>query len=497
MFHKVLSVDSGKKPSELKEVTIGAPRATNSAHPQMIRFPFLKSRISPKDLPPSMLSMDSACTFIDMSPSVMCIVDDDCGIRSFNAAFKRMIFIERPHVGKRLLNLVDAIASEDIEKFIADQLTCKEIGSQESRGEYSTRIPSRDNSDPKTTSYCWTIAWTPSRTFGVVTGAPVFSQASMLSKAIDEVALKAFGKEAKWAQPNGDDKSRRRSSINLTRNLTRILESVEAKVKQADEAVISALSESLNKKRVFVRHINHEIRTPLNVVMAGLDFLSTSHGDQIPELREMVREIKSACAVAIEILNDLLAYERIDSDTLTLQKSSLDIAKIVRGVGAMFEIQAKYSDIQLKIEDTVNQDFIIVDADEVKLSQVLRNLVGNAFKFTPSGGKVELRMLLVEESNRVRIEVHDTGPGIDKVERGQLFAKAVVYDEKELQSEQGSGLGMRVSQKIIDLHGGIIGVDTTWDGPGSKFYIELPVVQTRQSVMRVEGNVYNLVDCCT
>lgn len=489
MFNKVLAVDTVRKPLEASSPP-QLHRPALASPTQMLKFPFLKSRISPRDIPEpsSILTLDMACAFADMTPAIMCVVDDDCGIRSFNAAFKRMILIERPHVGKRLLNLVDAIASEDVERFITDQLTCKEIGGLESRGEYSTKIPNRDRADSKTAVYCWTIAWTPQRTFGVVTGAPVHSQASVLSKSIDEIAMKTFGKDAKWVHTAGEDDSRRRrSSINVARNLTRILESVEAKVKQADEAVSAAMRESLDKKRVFVRHINHEIRTPLNVVMAGLDFLSTSHGDDLPELREMVREIKSACAVAIEILNDLLAYERIDSDTLTLQRTSLDIAKIVQGVGSMFEIQAKYSNIELRIEDEVGLSFLIVDADEAKLSQVLRNLVANAFKFTPSGGRVVLRMVLMEESKRVRIEVHDTGPGIDKVDRSQLFAKAVVFDQRELQSEQGAGLGMRVSQKIIDLHGGIIGVDSTWDGPGSKFYIELPVVQSSLTVRRVEG----------
>ena len=236
------------------------------------------------------------------------------------------------------------------------------------------------------------------------------------------------------------------------------------------------LTATLETKSIFVRHVSHEIRTPLNVVVAGLEYIGSLFERSLrPEVAETLSEIKGACAVAVDILNDLLAYEKLDSNSMLLERSSCDMLQIIHHVHNMFMIQARYSNINLVLKNHIARDAIYIDADSPKLSQAIRNLVANAFKFTPVGGEVTLNLFAVSDGQRVRLEVQDSGPGITKEDRKKLFSDSLDYDPNQLQNAQGMGLGLYLSHKIIKMHDGVIGVDMDWDGKGSIFFIELPM----------------------
>jgi signal transduction histidine kinase len=146
----------------------------------------------------------------------------------------------------------------------------------------------------------------------------------------------------------------------------------------------------------------------------------------------------------------------------------------------MFQIQARSAGIELILDKTaLTQGRIIVEGDSSKLSQVYRNLVSNALKFTPPNGKVTLTMSMSLETKRLRLEVQDTGPGMKKEDRARLFNEVIQFDAKVLQNGQGSGLGLYLSRKVIDMHGGSIGVDMDWEGIASRFYIELDVSEAK------------------
>lgn len=152
----------------------------------------------------------------------------------------------------------------------------------------------------------------------------------------------------------------------------------------------------------------------------------------------------------------------------------------------MFKIQAKQANLQLAFHNTSASSHIIIDGDSAKLSQVLRNLLSNAIKFTRSGGTVAVAVALNSKNDRVRIEVRDSGVGIAKSDRRKLFSEFVQLNAKELQGGGGSGLGLFLSRRIVGMHQGTIGVDLEWDGPGSKFYIELPVVSMNNQSLNLE-----------
>ena len=239
------------------------------------------------------------------------------------------------------------------------------------------------------------------------------------------------------------------------------------------------LTQTLETKRVFVRYVGHEIRTPLNIVLAGLNLLSMRAESLGAELAEIVDDSKNACAAAVDILNDLLTYEKLDGNLLVLDRGAYDALDIVRGVHKMFAIQARFANITTVLDNRLSAATAPVDADSAKISQVLRNLVSNALKFTPSGGSVTLVVSLAEGAGgpRVRVEVRDTGAGMAVEDRRRLFNEVVQFNAKELQGGQGSGLGLYLSRRIVDMHGGSIGVDLDWTGPGSIFFLELPLAE--------------------
>jgi signal transduction histidine kinase len=235
------------------------------------------------------------------------------------------------------------------------------------------------------------------------------------------------------------------------------------------------LEESLEIKRNFVRHVSHEIRTPLNVVMSGFMLLAEMRDGLGAAGAQVLGEMQSACSAAIDILNDLLTYEKLDSDLLVLDKTVCDLSSIVEDSVRFFRIQATHADITLTLERDISLKPMVVLADQNKLAQALRNLLSNALKFTPPTGSVNVSICSDEATHRVRVVVRDTGAGMTLEERRLLFKEIVQFNPNQLQGGQGSGLGLFLTRHILERHGGVVGVDMDWQGPGSIFYMDMPL----------------------
>jgi len=282
--------------------------------------------------------------------------------------------------------------------------------------------------------------------------------------------------------------------------------------------------EILSLKRMFVRYVSHEIRSPLNVVHAGLDILLGDLRSQQLEVAstmkgiiELAEDIYSASESAIHILNDLLEYEHLDAGSFQLDLGWKPLLCLMDGKlkWASFMAQRKGTDFAVedlilssisdscsasKMDDDTDEappkyscskDSLLLFVDEGKVDQVIRNLLTNAFKFTPAGGKVTLRMScklndylnraknLDEPQNPVvgvfRLEVVDSGAGIAEEDQKKVFGEFAQFNRNELQGGGGSGLGLWVSRKIITMHQGVMGFQSEGKGQGSVFYFELPL----------------------
>lgn len=237
----------------------------------------------------------------------------------------------------------------------------------------------------------------------------------------------------------------------------------------------TALAAILETKRKFVRRMNHEIRTPMHVISTVLEMLGRKFLSVLsPEGAELVEEANTACSIVVDFLDDLLAYEHLEGGSLVLNKTFADLQQLLRRSLGFFLIEAKSSNIQIEVVNQLPAETVLVDADKGKLSQVFRNLLANAMKFTPMGGSITviLRALTPE---LVRVEVQDTGPALSVEARQKMFREPVQMQSEALQSEQGEGMGLSLCRRIVELHGGALGIDLDWSGVGSHYFVDLPI----------------------
>jgi signal transduction histidine kinase/ActR/RegA family two-component response regulator len=269
-------------------------------------------------------------------------------------------------------------------------------------------------------------------------------------------------------------------------------------------------------RQSFMRYISHEIRTPLNVSTVGVAIMEDTlagSGHLHGEMGQIMEQTKKALGIATEILNDLLTFEKLSSNVMVLEQSLQRPVEYISSVVSLFEFQAKEKQIQLDLpcEDSCLANcFVFIDT--YKMSQVLRNLVSNAIKFTPRGGSVTVtaRVVLsdapadtvsngpglfginkkatVPSAEWLRISVSDSGAGIAPENICKLFKQIIQFDSNRLQNGGGSGLGMFISRGIVDLHGGRIHATSDGLDRGSTFSVDLPVVRAAEPPVQREEN---------
>lgn len=195
-------------------------------------------------------------------------------------------------------------------------------------------------------------------------------------------------------------------------------------------------------------------------------------------------EIQESSKIAVEILNDLLNYEKLSTGVLQLEKSLHYPVPFLLKVVTPLQIQASEKNIQFNVFVEVLQAHQEAQLrgyqaclDKAKMGQVIRNFVSNALKFTPIGGTVDIRAVLIERSgnNWLRFECQDSGHGIAHENQSKIFNEVVHFNANAHQGGGGSGLGLWISKKIVELHGGTVGLNSEGLGHGCLFYFELPL----------------------
>ena len=252
------------------------------------------------------------------------------------------------------------------------------------------------------------------------------------------------------------------------------------------------LKTDLELKKTFVRYISHELRTPLTIVVNGLELLEEQvlQGSSSDDLIGLVHDLKESCSSGVDILNELLEFEKLESGLSKMEKSVQDPLLLIETTAAPFKMVTRLKGIEFLIENHL-QDGVLVDIDETKvcgildgsthyfglqIAQVLRNFLSNATKFTPIGGKVSLDVRVKEDM--LIVEVRDSGVGLSDEQQRRLFHEIIQFNAKAQQAGGGSGLGLWISRKIIDLHGGIIGVHSEGVDRGSLFFFGIPIIRS-------------------
>ena len=202
-------------------------------------------------------------------------------------------------------------------------------------------------------------------------------------------------------------------------------------------------------------------------------------GDRVPAfLLSTVESCQEACASSLEVLNDLLAFEKLAAGMFTVDRTPLALAPFLRDVAKLFALSAQAKRVQ--VEMTGGDRPLVVGMDRVKMKTVFRNLLSNAVKFSPIGGTVTIDIDPCKATDtagaHVVVSVQDSGAGMSGENLQQLFGEGVQFNANALQGGGGSGFGLYIAKGIVDLHGGQIWAESEGEGCGSTFFVTLPLL---------------------
>ncbi|HEY0970600.1 MAG TPA: response regulator [Gemmatimonadales bacterium] len=230
-------------------------------------------------------------------------------------------------------------------------------------------------------------------------------------------------------------------------------------------------------KREFVSVVSHELRTPLTSIRGSLGLVEGGlAGPLPPKALELVRIARSNTDRLVRLINDILDIEKIESGRMELRLDTLGLRELVAAAVEEMQGSAQQSGVALAV--SIDEE-VQVRGDRDRLLQVLTNLLSNAIKFSPEGGTVTTSVRL--EGDAVRVSVEDRGPGIPVEQLPHLFQKFMQLDSSDRRSKGGTGLGLAISKAIVDMHDGVIGVDSE-QGVGTVFWLELPATRRRALV---------------
>ena len=244
------------------------------------------------------------------------------------------------------------------------------------------------------------------------------------------------------------------------------------KRRRVERALIEAKEEAERAshfKDRFLSTMSHELRTPLNAVLGFSDLLADKRCGELNERQQRyVSHINTGGKHLLRLISDILDLSKIEAGRMELSCEDLSVTNIFgEVVSALRPLVEKKSQT---LSSSVDRG-LAVHADATRFKQVLMNLVGNAIKFTPEGGRIELAAQQIER--QVQVRVRDDGPGIPPEEQKRIF-DAFYRLRKSGDGVEGTGLGLAITESLVKLQGGTLGLEST-PGRGSCFYFSLPI----------------------
>ena len=230
---------------------------------------------------------------------------------------------------------------------------------------------------------------------------------------------------------------------------------------------IEALEEADRLKDEFLGAISHELRSPLTVITGYSEILFEISKE--PDQIEHLEKVQQATLRLRRMVDDLFDFVKLENRALKFEKDLEDLCEIVAESAESYELQARKMGLTLEMHLPAEEIFTYVDA--VKISQVITNLLDNAFKFSPKGGRVSL--FLRETQGEARFEISDEGIGIPSGEQDKIFSRFYQVRGGYQRQHEGAGLGLTIAEAIVTAHGGSIGVKSE-EGQGSRFWFTLP-----------------------
>jgi signal transduction histidine kinase len=267
-----------------------------------------------------------------------------------------------------------------------------------------------------------------------------------------------------------DEVSRLQAQVEaLTAELAETNQGVLALYAELDDNAVR-LRDASDLKSRFLSYMSHEFRTPLSSILSITRILHDRlDGPLTDEQQKQVQFIQTAAGELTEMVNDLLDLAKVEAGRVTISPAWFDMVDLFSALRGMFKPILQSDAVSLIFEEP--RDVPRLYTDDKKLSQILRNFISNALKFTPRG---EVRVSAALTGDRVTFCVADTGIGIAPEHLDALFRDFVQVDAPIQKRLRGTGLGLSLSRKLALLLGGDVGVESTL-GTGSKFWVALPL----------------------
>ena len=220
-------------------------------------------------------------------------------------------------------------------------------------------------------------------------------------------------------------------------------------------------------RKSLVADVAHELRTPLAIIRAKLESIQTG---ALEASEEVILHVSDEVYRLSRLVNDLQQLSLAESRTLPLHKKRTEINGFIESIISQFDWVAEEKNIRLHFIKSSNDIFLEIDPD--RITQVVVNLLGNAFRYTPESGLITINVKLVDST--VVLSFQDTGPGIDEQKLPFIFERFYRADESRKRDESGAGLGLSIAKGFVEVHGGNIKVTST-KGEGTVFEVILPL----------------------
>lgn len=249
--------------------------------------------------------------------------------------------------------------------------------------------------------------------------------------------------------------------------------SLEQKNAELELAVKQETAANL-AKREFLFNMSHDIRTPMNAII-GFTSLAVTHIDNKEQILDYLKKISTASQHLLSLINDVLDMSRIESGKVALELRSVHLPDLVHEIRDIIQsgITSKRLSLIIDTVDVEDEDII---ADPMRLNQILLNILSNAVKFTPAGGTISLMIRQMKNSEEgvaeYEFSVRDNGIGMSEEFRKHIFEQFTRENSSTVSKTQGTGLGMSITKRLVDMMGGTISVESKPD-KGSEFIVSL------------------------
>jgi len=235
-------------------------------------------------------------------------------------------------------------------------------------------------------------------------------------------------------------------------------------------------------KSQFLANMSHELRTPLNAIIGFSEILQDkTFGDLNEKQNKYVNYVLTAGRHLLDLINDILDLSKVEAGKMTLDLSSVNMKDLLENSLVLIRERALKHNITLELHADEAPN-VKVQADERKCRQIMFNLLSNAVKFTPDGGTIRVQATLAarastgtEPIDEILVSVSDSGIGIKPGDQERVFAEFEQVDSSYAKTQQGTGLGLTLTKRMVELHGGRIWVESEGEGKGSTFTFAIPL----------------------